>query len=317
MAATLRELRERRNSVSTTMKITRAMEMIAASRVTRAERKAVGAEEYTLELRRAVSAVAAFSDTDHPLNSEHKQRNRSALLVISSDRGLAGGYPSNINKAAEKILGRLNVEGIETDIYTCGRKAREYFEYREVELAGSWEGFSEDPRYEHAEQIGELLMKRFLDGSAKDGIDEVHIVYTQFKSLVSQQTRIVRLLPLLIVDADDEDDTFDELLQSQRIGTGDDAKGIVPEYSFEPDAETVLDALTPMYIIDTIKFMLRESAASELASRQQAMHSATDNAKQLINDLTRQANQARQGEITQEITEIVSGADALSDGQEN
>lgn len=317
MAASLRELRERRSSVSTTMKITRAMEMIAASRVTRAEKKAVGAEAYTLELRRAVSAVAAYSRVDHPLNSEYAERHRTAVLVISSDRGLAGGYPGNVNKAAEKILAELAEDEVEIDIYTCGRKAREYFEFRDVEITKSWEGFSEDPRYEHAKEIGELLIDRFLQSSKEGGIDEVFIVYTQFKSLVSQQARIIRLLPLLIVDAENDPADYDEKLQADPDVDASEPSGILPEYSFEPNAEDVLDVLTSMYIIDTIKFMLRESAASELAARQQAMHSATDNAKQLINDLTRQANQARQGEITQEITEIVSGANALSDGQEN
>lgn len=315
MVASLRELRQRRDSVATTMKITKAMEMIAASRVTKAQNKALGSQPFTLELRRAVSTVAAFSNTDHPLNREHNERLRSAVLVISSDRGLAGGYPASVTRAAQQLLTKLDEAGVKADIYACGKRAREFFEFREIELAGSWEGFSEAPRFEHAKEIGDTLMERFLTKQEDGGVGEVHVVFTEFLSLVSQRARIVRLLPLLLVDAEQGatlgEDTVGEFELNKT------PSGIVPEYSFEPNPESVLDDLLPMYIVDTIKFMLRESAASELAARQQAMHSATDNAQKLIQDLTRQANQARQAEITQEITEIVSGAGALADGQEN
>ncbi|BEH03510.1 F0F1 ATP synthase subunit gamma [Brooklawnia propionicigenes] len=307
MAATLRELRERRNSVSATMKITKAMELIAASRVNRAELKAQSAREYTLELHRAVNAVATFAQVEHPLTREHRERKRSAVLVISSDRGLAGAYPGNVSRAAEGLIDLLESKGITVQLFTVGKKAMEHFAFRGVPVEQSWYGFGEAPHYEHAREIGQVLMQRFLTHHQDEGgVAELHVVYTQFNSLVSQRVRIVRLLPLQVVEAD-QDEGEEEL--------GPDLsspEGLVPDYAFEPDAETVLNALLPMYIIDSIKFMLRQSAASELASRQQAMHSATDNAQELIRELTRQANQARQAEITQEINEIVGGAGALS-----
>lgn len=304
MAATLRELRQRRASVAETKKITKAMELIAASRVSKAQQKAIGSEPFTRELLRAVTAVANFSGADHPLAREHhEQRNRSAVLVISSDRGLAGAYPGNVMRAAESLIEKLQAGQNEVLIYTCGKKARDYFAFRGIPVEDSWEGFSEEPRYEHAQEVGQALIDRFLAPPAEGGVDELHVVFTHFKSLVSQQTRIVRLLPVQFVSADevgDDDDVADEL-------------DFVPEYDFEPSAEAVLDELLPMYIIDSLKFFLRSSAASELASRQQAMHSATDNADKLIQDLTRLANQARQAEITQEINEIVGGAGALAE----
>ena len=303
MAATLRELRQRRNSVAATMKITKAMELIAASRVSRAQHKAQASLEYTLELHRAVETVATFAKVDHPLTAEHRERKRSAVLVIGSDRGLAGAFPSNITRAAEGLIDQLTSQGIEVELFTTGRKPKEYFDFRNIEVKQSWLGFSESPHYEHAREIGTLLMESFLKRQAQGGFSELHVVYTHFHSLVLQRVRINRLLPLEVVESD-------ALTEGEPTGT-------VPEYEFEPDPETVLNALLPMYIIDSIKFMLRQSAVFELAARQQAMHSATDNANELIRDLTRQANQARQAEITQEINEIVGGAGALSaSGQE-
>lgn len=307
MAATLRELRQRRNSVAATMKITKAMELIAASRVNRAQHKAQASQEYTYELHRAVNAVATFAKVDHPLISEHREHKRSAVLVISSDRGLAGAHPGNIMRAAEGLLSHLTSQGLEVELYTTGRKAKDYFAFRGVPVKESWLGFSEAPHYEHAHEIGTVLMETFIRHQAEGGVSELHVVYTHFQSLVSQKVRIVRLLPLKVVEGSGQDG--EEIGPSYGVGA-------VPDYTFEPDPESVLDALLPMYIVDSIKFMLRESAASELAARQQAMHSATDNANDLIKELTRQANQARQAEITQEINEIVGGAGALSAGQE-
>lgn len=303
MGSSLRELRQRRNSVSATMKITKAMELIAASRVNRAQYKAQAASAYTQELRLAVSAVATFAQVDHPLTNEHRERKRSAVLVISSDRGLAGAHPGNIARAAEGLLKHLSSQGLEIELYTSGRKAKDYFAFRGIPVRKSWLGFSEAPHYEHAQEIGNVLMDAFLTRQAEGGVAELHVVYTQFKSLVSQRVRIVRLLPLEVVEDDGE------------LSTGFD-EGVIPDFTFEPDPESVLNALLPMYIIDSIKFMLRQAAASELAARQQAMHSATENANDLIKELTRQANQARQAEITQEINEIIGGAGALSAGQE-
>ncbi|MCL2652783.1 MAG: F0F1 ATP synthase subunit gamma [Propionibacteriaceae bacterium] len=318
MPATLRQLRERRKSVSETMKITRAMELIAASRVARAQQRARQAVPYHQELVQAVADLAAHSDTKHPLTSEKPDALRAAVLVVSSDRGLAGAYNSNITRMAEGLLSRLKKEGKQVDLYTSGRKAEEYFTYRHVDIVQSWDGFSERPHYEHAKEIGETLIAQFLRPTHEGGVDELHLVFTRFRSLVSQQARIVRLLPLHLVKADAASDA-----ESASVVAGvetaeqeaSETRLAETAYSFEPNAETVLDTLLPLYIINQIRFALTEAAASELASRQQAMHSATDNAKQLIDSLTRDANQARQAVITQEINEIVGGAGALTAGQ--
>lgn len=309
MASSLRELKQRRNSVATTMKITKAMELIAASRVTKAQQRARNADEYTRELVAAVSTVAAHSRVDPRLTFQTDNPTRAAVLVINSDRGLAGGYPTNVMRATEGLLTHLGELGMETEIYAVGRRAVEYFNFRNVEVRKSWQGFSEDPHYDDAHDIGRVLIDRILEDNAAGGVDEIHVVYTHFVSLVSQRTEIVRLLPLVVVR---EDDT-----EGEDMHAGDDLvrdnPEISPPYNFEPDAETVFSTLLPLYVTDRIKYMLRESAASELAARQQAMHSATDNAQQLIDTLTREANTARQAEITQEITEIVGGASALSE----
>jgi len=291
------------------MKITKAMELIAASRVTKAQQRARNADEYTRELVAAVSTVAAHSRVDPRLTFQTDNPTRAAVLVINSDRGLAGGYPTNVMRATEGLLTHLGELGMETEIYAVGRRAVEYFNFRNVEVRKSWQGFSEDPHYDDAHDIGRVLIDRILEDNAAGGVDEIHVVYTHFVSLVSQRTEIVRLLPLVVVR---EDDT-----EGEDMHAGDDLvrdnPEISPPYNFEPDAETVFSTLLPLYVTDRIKYMLRESAASELAARQQAMHSATDNAQQLIDTLTREANTARQAEITQEITEIVGGASALSE----
>jgi len=292
MPATLRELRSRRNSVAATMKITKAMELIAASRVTRAQTRARAMVRYNDELVAAVSAVATHSDENHPLTTERPNPTRAGVLVISADRGLAGAYNANVLRVGEGLMRKLESEGRQVDLYVSGAKAADYFSFRGRALAQSWTGFSERPAYADAKRIGQCLIEQFLREDGQGGVDELHVVYTRFKSLVSQQTQIVRLLPLAVV-------------QGEESGPHD-------QYEYEPSPERVLDELLPLYIINRIHFALAESAASELAARQQAMHSATDNAKQLIDELTRDANQARQAEITQEINEIVGGAGALS-----
>jgi len=303
------------------MKITRAMELIAASRVSRAQQRARQAVPYHQELVQAVADLAAHSDTKHPLTSEKPDALRAAVLVVSSDRGLAGAYNSNITRMAEGLLARLKAEGKQVDLYTSGRKAEEYFTYRHVDIVQSWDGFSERPHYEHAKEIGETLIAQFLRPTHEGGVDELHLVFTRFRSLVSQQARIVRLLPLHLVKADAASDAESATVvagvatTAQEEQESSETRLAETAYSFEPNAETVLDTLLPLYIINQIRFALTEAAASELASRQQAMHSATDNARQLIDSLTRDANQARQAVITQEINEIVGGAGALTAGQ--
>ena len=307
MASNLRELRERRNSVATTQKITRAMELIASSRIVRARRNVRSATPYSQELTRALSAVIAHTHEDHPLTRATQDPKRSAVLLITSDRGLAGSYSSNVLKAGEGLLASL--EGQEVDVYLCGRKAVQYFDFRKRGYTKVWDGFSDSPSYDDARKISDELIRSFLEPTEEGGVDQIHIVYTHFESMLTQKVRVLRLLPMEIIDAADDASEADPADSSQP----DDTSDVFHEYHFEPHPATVLDQLLPLYVANRVHFALLQAAASELASRQQAMKSATDNAEQLIDTLGRQANQARQAAITQEITEIVGGAAALAE----
>ncbi|PZP21797.1 MAG: F0F1 ATP synthase subunit gamma [Cutibacterium granulosum] len=307
MASNLRELRERRNSVATTQKITRAMELIASSRIVRAQRNVRSATPYSQELTRALSAVIAHTHEDHPLTRATQDPKRSAVLLITSDRGLAGSYSSNVLKAGEGLLASL--EGQEVDVYLCGRKAVQYFDFRKRGYTKVWDGFSDSPSYDDARKISDELIRSFLEPTEEGGVDQIHIVYTHFESMLTQKVRVLRLLPMEIIDAADDASDADPADSSQP----DDTSDVFHEYHFEPHPATVLDQLLPLYVANRVHFALLQAAASELASRQQAMKSATDNAEQLIDTLGRQANQARQAAITQEITEIVGGAAALAE----
>lgn len=303
MAASLRELRQRVRSVSTTKKITRAMELIAATRIAKAQQRANAAAPYSRELTRAVSAVASLQDVEHPLAKEAENPTHAAMLLVTSDRGMAGAYSASVLKAGEELTELLRDSGKTVRPYLTGRKAQSYFEFRDREIVQAWTGFSDSPSYADAQEIADTLIEAFQTPVEEGGVDEIHIVYTRFVSMMTQRPEVIRLLPLEFVEADEAD---------QPASTGDDEP--LPIYDFEPDAATVLDELLPLYVRSRIHYCLLQSAASELASRQRAMKSATDNATQLIEDLTRQANQARQAEITQEITEIVGGASALAEG---
>ena len=307
MASNLRELRERRNSVATTQKITRAMELIASSRIVRAQRNVRSATPYSQELTRALSAVIAHTHEDHPLTRATQDPKRSAVLLITSDRGLAGSYSSNVLKAGEGLIASL--EGQEVDVYLCGRKAVQYFDFRKRGYTKVWDGFSDSPSYDDARKISDELIRSFLEPTEEGGVDQIHIVYTHFESMLTQKVRVLRLLPMEIIDAEDDTSDADPADSSQP----DDTSDVFHEYHFEPHPATVLDQLLPLYVANRVHFALLQAAASELASRQQAMKSATDNAEQLIDTLGRQANQARQAAITQEITEIVGGAAALAE----
>ena len=297
MAVSLREYRARIRSVESTKKITRAMELIAASRIIKAQQRAQQAAPYARELTRAVSALVTYSNVDHPLTTEPESADRAAILIVTSDRGLAGAYSSSVLKEGERLAERLRGEGNEVVTYITGRKGEAYFRFRGRPVAESWTGFSDQPRYENAKAIGEALIEAFTsDKDAEDHVDEVHLVYTQFRSMLVQEPHDVRMLPLEVVEADERPAT-DEVL---------------PLYEFEPSAEEVLDALLPKYVQSRIFFALLQASASELAARQKAMKSATDNAEELIKKYTRIANQARQAGITQEISEIVGGVDALA-----
>jgi len=292
----MRVYRQRIRSVQATKKITRAMELIAASRVVKARQRVHDHTPYARALTQAVSAVATFSNVDHPLTTEHPQVRRAAMLVITSDRGLAGAYSSAVLKESQKLAEKLRGEGKEVVPYLVGRKAVGFYKFRRREYAQEWSGFSDSPTFETAREIGERIVEDFIKDYEAAGVDEVHVVFTRFVSMVTQEPEVIRLLPLEVVEGT-EPPSADEVL---------------PLYTFEPGAEQVLDALLPKYVTERLFNALLQSAASELAARQRAMKSATDNAEELIRKYTRQANQARQAEITQEISEIVGGADALA-----
>ncbi|MBM9461284.1 F0F1 ATP synthase subunit gamma [Nocardioides sp. zg-536] len=298
MAVSLREYRARIKSTESMKKITRAMELIAASRIIKAQQRAAAAAPYARELTRAVSAVATFSNVDHPLTREQENPKRAAVLVITSDRGLAGAYSSSLIKEAERLSERLREEGKEIDFYLAGRKAEAYYKFRGRPYVQAWTGFSDQPSYDKAAEIGSALIEAFLKEQGEDGdVDEVHVVYTRFRSMLTQEPTAIRLLPLEVVEGEETPDTAD----------------LLPLYEFEPSAEQVLDGLLPQYVQSRIFYCLLQAAASELAARQKAMKSATDNAEELIKKFTRIANQARQAGITQEISEIVGGVNALAD----
>jgi len=298
MAVSLREYRARIKSTESMKKITRAMELIAASRIIKAQQRAQQAAPYARELTRAVSALATYSSVDHPLTTEPENPTRAAVLIITSDRGLAGAYSSSVLKEGERLAERLRSEGKSVVTFISGRKGEAYYKFRSRPVAQSWTGFSDQPKYDNAHAIGEALITKFTaDHDDEDGVHEVHLVYTQFKSMLVQEPHSVRLLPLEVVEGT-EKPAPDEVL---------------PLYEFEPSAETVLDELLPKYVQSRIFFALLQASASELAARQKAMKSATDNADELIKKYKRIANQARQSGITQEISEIVGGVNALAD----
>jgi F-type H+-transporting ATPase subunit gamma len=297
MGAQMRVYRQRIRSVQATKKITRAMELIAASRVVKAQQRVRESSPYARALTRAVSAVATFSNVDHPLTTEHENVRRAAVLVVTSDRGLAGAYSSSVLKESERLIADLRADGKEVVPYLVGRKAVGFYKFRKREYADEWTGFTDQPTFEVAREIGEALVAAFNQDFSEGGVDEVHIVFTRFVNMVNQEPDVIRMLPL-------------EVVEGEEAPAEDD---VLPLYEFEPNAEQVLDALLPKYVGARIYNCLLQAAASELASRQRAMKSATDNAEELIKKYTRLANQARQAEITQEISEIVGGSDALAD----
>jgi F-type H+-transporting ATPase subunit gamma len=296
MGAQMRVYRQRIRTVQATKKITRAMELIAASRVVKARQRVIESTPYASALTRAVSAVATFSNVEHPLTTEHPQVRRAAMVVITSDRGLAGAYSSAVLKESEKLAELLREEGKEVIPYLVGRKAVGFYKFRRRQYTHEWTGFSDNPKFEVAREIGQRVTDDFIKDYETGGVDEVHVVFTRFVSMVTQEPEVIRLLPLEVVEGDE----------------APEAAEVLPLYEFEPSADQVLDALLPKYVTERLFNALLQSAASELAARQRAMKSATDNAEELIRKYTRLANQARQAEITQEISEIVGGADALA-----
>ncbi len=309
MAGQIRVYRQRIRAVSTIKKSTRAMELVAASRIRKAQERSQAATPYARELTRAVSALATYSQVDHPMTTERPDATRAAILLLSSDRGLAGPYSSNVIREGEQLAELLRKDGKEVVPYVCGRKAAAFFSFRRREVAGTWTGFSDNPRPENAKEVGAALIEAFMTGAEeaaaegeqrtgeRRGVDEIHVVYTHFVSMMTQRPEVIRLLPLEVVEGEERPDETE----------------VLPLYEFEPGDEEVLDVLLPRYVENRIFHCMLQAAASEHASRQRAMKSATDNADELIQKLTRLRNQARQAEITQEISEIVGGANALAE----
>jgi F-type H+-transporting ATPase subunit gamma len=295
MPAQLRDLRRRIRSVQSTKKITKAMELIAASRIIKAQQRVAAATPYATQLTRAVSAVATFSNTEHPLTTEKENPSRAALLLITSDRGLAGGYNASAIKEAERLAALIRSEGKEVVPYLVGRKGISYYRFRQRKVAQEWSGFTDKPSYADAKQVADALINAFLTDTEEGGVDEIHIVYTEFVSMMTQKPTPRRILPL-------------EVEETTEVPEG----GPFPLYEFEPSDQGVLDALLPRYVESRIYQALLQSAASEHAARRKAMKAATDNAEEVIKQLSQEANAARQAEITQEISEIVGGANALA-----
>ncbi len=296
MGAQLRVYRQKIRSAQTTKKITRAMELISASRIQKAQARMAASAPYARAVTRAVSAVATYSNVDHVLTTERANPTRAAVVVFTSDRGLAGAFSSQAIREANELRTRLEGEGREVVNYLIGRKAVSYFAFRRRAVEQAWTGNTDQPEFATAKEIADTLVDAFVRGGTEGGVDEIHIVYNRFVSLVTQTPEIVRVLPLEVVDGVDEPGSSD----------------VLPLYEFEPEVDSVLDSLLPVYIESRIFNAMLQSAASEHAARQKAMKSASDNADKLITDYTRLANNARQAEITQQISEIVGGADALS-----
>jgi F-type H+-transporting ATPase subunit gamma len=296
MGAQLRVYRQRIRSAQTTKKVTRAMELISASRIQKAQARMAASAPYSRAVTRAVSAVATFSNVDHVLTTEPESSTRAAVVLFTSDRGLNGAFSSGVLKQGEELAALLRREGKEVVYFLVGRKSVGYFSFRQREFEQSWVGGTDQPEFSTAKEIGDAVVAKFLQDTAEGGVDEIHVVFNRFVSLVTQEPQVVRLLPLEVVDG------MDEPAENEPL----------PLYEFEPDADAVLDALLPVYIESRIFNAMLQSAASEHAARQRAMKSASDNADSLIRDFTRLANNARQAEITQQIAEIVGGADALT-----
>jgi F-type H+-transporting ATPase subunit gamma len=315
MAGSLRALRRRIRSTQSTKKIFSAQELIAGARIVRAQNRVEASKPYAREITRVLSALASSASLDHPLLTEREKPGRVAVLVITSDRGFAGSYNVNVLRRTEELLGLLRNEGKEPLLYVVGRKGETYYRFRDRDMVDTWTGFSEQPGYENAQEVGRTLIEAFTAGADDDetgagadgilGVDELHIVYTEFRSLLSQVPVAKRMAPLEVEEVEEFRDERDEQLEAER--TSD----VPTSYEFEPSAEALLDALLPKYITTRIYAAMLEAAASESASRRRAMKSASDNAEELAKNLARQANQARQAEITQEISEIVGGSDAL------
>ena len=297
MGAQLRAVRQRIRAIQSTAKITRAQELIASSRIIQAQQRVRASAPYAAELTSAVEAVVSrSSQIDHPLVREPVEAERVAVLILTSDRGFAGGYNANVLREAQRLRALLEEErrvGVQT--YVSGTKGITWHRFRDRELAGEWRGFSERPAPANAAEIASAVLEAFEQPTAEGGVDEIHLVYTEFVSMLTQQPMVRRILPLEVHEVEERHE------------------GPIPPYEFEPSPQVVLDALLPWYVENRIYHALLESAAAEIAARRRAMKAATDNANDLLEQFSRESNKARQAEITQEISEIVGGANALAE----
>jgi F-type H+-transporting ATPase subunit gamma len=294
MGAQLRAVRRRIATVKSTAKITKAQELIASSRIIKAQQRAQAAGPYTRELTAAVGAVVSRSASiNHPLTTEPVNPTRAAVLILTSDRGFCGGYNASVLREAQALNARLAERRLDAVPFVSGRKGIVWHRFRNREMAGEWYGFSDTPRHFNASEITKALLEAFEQPAEQGGVDEIFLVYTEFVSMLTQRPVVHRLLPLEIVE------------RAERVP--------IPVYDFEPSPEVVLNELLPWYVESRIFHALLDSAAAEIAARRRAMKSATDNANELLEALTREANKARQAEITQEISEIVGGANALAE----
>ena len=327
MPAQIRVLRRRIKSTQSIKKITRAMELIATSRIAKARARVDESRPYAEQITQVLTSLAQRAALDHPLLVERENTKKAAVLGVTSDRGQAGGYNNNVLKEAEALQKLLREQGKEPVLFVIGRKGVNYYRFRRRPVAASWTGFSEQPAYANAAEVTRALVASFMAGAGERGedvveeetgldpetvvaVDELHLVYTRFVNMVTQVPAARRMAPLQVEYTDQDEVT------GEREHEGDEHRAVPDEgvhrlYEFEPDADTLFDALLPKYIGARLFAALLESAASESANRQRAMKAATDNANELIRSLTLEANQARQAQITQEISEIVGGADAL------
>ncbi|WP_216387006.1 F0F1 ATP synthase subunit gamma [Arcanobacterium phocae] len=303
MAGAQRIYKQKIRATKTLEKVFRAMELIAASRISKARDRALGQDPYTQALTRSIGTVAAHAHEDHPLIKERTDTNRVIVFVVTSDRGMAGAYSSSVLREAERLINELKENGKEPVLYVSGRRGASYFRFRGVPVERAWTGESDKPSDETSDEISTEFLTRFLADADDGGVAELYMIFTRFVSMVTQTVQVRRMLPIQVVD--DVDD-----LGEASVGD-ESSEDNEPLYEFEPSAQQVFDELLPMYVGQRIHSVMLMSAASELAARQQAMHSATENAGEVIESYTRLANNARQAEITTEITEIISGADSL------
>jgi F-type H+-transporting ATPase subunit gamma len=345
MPASLRVLRRRIRSSRNIAQITKAQETVATSRISKAQQRVENARPYAEEFTNVLAQAAKAAATDHPLLVAREEIHRVAVLVITSDRGLCGGYNANVLRTAQRRMAEIREQGREPALYVIGRKGRDYFAFRREEPAQSWIGFSELPQYENAVEAADALAAAFMAGGQEtveqpsedddssfrvpdaaeglSGVDEVHLIYTRFHNMLSQSVEVRQIAPLSLEEleesaqdsgsSDSDSDSSSSDSGSSSSGSGESGSdGHSGEYLFEPEAEQLFDVLLPKYLRTRVFAALLDAAASESAARRRAMKAATDNANDLIDDLTREANQARQAQITQEISEIVGGANALA-----